>query len=66
MKLNVNGEPHTHSGDGSVESLLKEIGANTAHTALMINGEVIPATAWASASLTENDEIEMLVFVGGG
>ena len=66
MKLNVNGEPHTHGGNGSVESLLKELGANTEHTALMINGEVIPATAWATASLTENDEIEMLVFVGGG
>lgn len=66
MKLMVNGEEHRHAGAGSVEALLDELGANKAHTALMINGEVVPADRWASARLQENDDIEMLVFVGGG
>jgi sulfur carrier protein len=66
MKLTVNGEPHKHQGHRSVDSLLKELGANQEHTALMINGEVIPSTGWNTTLLKENDVIEMLVFVGGG
>ena len=66
MKITVNGEIHEHQGNGSVNALLDELGANKAHTALMVNGNVIPAEDWTTATLNENDEIEMLVFVGGG
>ena len=66
MKLTVNGEPHEHQGNGTVDALLDELGANKAHTALMVNGEVIPLDRWAAETLNENDEVEMLVFVGGG
>lgn len=66
MKLTVNGEAHEHAGDGTIDALLEELGANKAHTALMVNGEVIPAENWTSTTVKENDEIEMLVFVGGG
>ncbi|MEN7973506.1 MAG: sulfur carrier protein ThiS [Verrucomicrobiota bacterium] len=66
MKLTVNGEPHEHQGNGSVDALLEELGANKAHTALMINGSVVPSSNWETATLNENDEVEMLVFVGGG
>ena len=66
MKLNVNGEPHEHQGGGSIDALLEELGANQAHTALMLNGSVVPSDAWKTTTLNENDEVEMLVFVGGG
>ena len=66
MKLTVNGEAHEHMGSGTIDSLLEELGAVKAHTALMVNGEVIPSENWEAASIAENDEIEMLVFVGGG
>jgi thiamine biosynthesis protein ThiS len=66
MKITVNGEPHEHHGSGSINALLNELGAIKAHTALMINGNVVPSTDWESPALNENDEVEMLVFVGGG
>ena len=66
MKLIVNGEPHEHIGNGTIDALLEELGANKSHTALMVNGEVVPSNNWKTATLNENDEIEMLVFVGGG
>ncbi len=66
MKLTVNGESHEHQDGGSADALLDELGANKEHTALMVNGEVIPAKEWETTTLKENDEIEMLVFVGGG
>lgn len=66
MKLTVNGEQHDHQGDGTVDSLLNELDANKAHTALMINGSVVAADEWNVTALKENDEVEILVFVGGG
>ncbi|QBG48964.1 sulfur carrier protein ThiS [Verrucomicrobia bacterium S94] len=66
MKLTVNGEEHDHQGDGSIDALLEELGAKKEHTALMLNGTVIPSEDWNATTLKENDEIEMLVFVGGG
>jgi len=66
MKLIVNGETHEHQGNGSVDALLDELGAKKEHTALMLNGEVVPSKEWKITTLKENDEIEMLVFVGGG
>ncbi len=66
MKLTVNGDEHNHQGGGSIDALLDELGAKKEHTALMVNGAVVPSEAWNSTALKENDEIEMLVFVGGG
>ena len=66
MKLTVNGEPHEHHGDDTVDALLDELGANKEHTALMINGNVVSSNDWKTTTLNENDEVEMLVFVGGG
>ncbi len=66
MKLTVNGDAHEHQGNGNIDALLEELGANKAHTALMVNGEVVPGERWPSTPLKENDEVEMLVFVGGG
>ncbi len=66
MKLQVNGEPHEHQGNGTIDTLLEELGANKEHTALMVNGDVMPSIDWKTTALNENDEVEMLVFVGGG
>ena len=66
MKLTVNGEPHEHQGNGSIDALLGELDAKKEHTALMLNGNVLPAKDWETERLNENDEVEMLVFVGGG
>ncbi len=66
MKLTVNGDEHIHQGGGSIDALLKELGAKKEHTALMVNGTVVSSEDWNSTTLNENDEIEMLVFVGGG
>jgi sulfur carrier protein len=66
MKLTVNGETHEHHGTGTIDALLEELGANKAHTALMVNGNVVSSNDWKTTILNENDEVEMLVFVGGG
>jgi thiamine biosynthesis protein ThiS len=51
MKLTVNGAAHGHKGDGTIDALLEELGANKAHTALMVNGEVVPSEGWKTTTI---------------
>ncbi|MBT3380306.1 MAG: sulfur carrier protein ThiS [Lentisphaerae bacterium] len=66
MNLLVNGETVEHSGEGDLLSLLTEVGANPKLCAVMVNGSVVPRETWADTALSENDEIEILVFASGG
>lgn len=66
MQLTVNDELYEHSGDGSVLALLAELGANSEHTALTVNGEIVFSKDWKNFKLTDGDTIEVLTFVGGG
>jgi len=66
VKLTVNGEAHEHEGDGRLAALLAQVGSAPSRTAVMINGDVIPRSRWDFVRLAENDQIELLVFAGGG
>jgi len=66
MNIILNGEIHNHEGNKSINSLLDELKVNKNHTATMINGNVISKENWNNQIINENDEVEVLVFVGGG
>jgi sulfur carrier protein len=66
MKLTVNGRPHDHSGDGTLDALLKEIGANPLRVGILLNGEVVRNDARGAVRLCEGDIAEVITFVGGG
>jgi len=66
MKLKVNGEPVEFSGKPSVPALLALMGADASRTAVVLNGKVISSGDWETVELKEHDEVELLVFVGGG
>lgn len=66
MKLIVNGEAHIHNGHGTVAELLREFQAEPSRIALMINGDVVRKDRWESVTLSEGDQVEMLMFAGGG
>lgn len=66
MNLIVNGTPHQHQGDGTLLSLLQEMGAIPERVAVMVNDEVIPRANRTAVTLKENDRIEVLSFCGGG
>ncbi|MAW40641.1 MAG: thiamine biosynthesis protein ThiS [Kiritimatiellaceae bacterium] len=66
MQIILNGEPHPLEGDYTLLALLETHEVEKEHTALMLNGAVIPATSWHKHILKENDEVEIMVFVGGG
>lgn len=66
MHLLVNGKPHEHHGPGTIKSLLKELGADCEHVAIMINNDIINRHERNSVTLKAGDVIEVLTFAGGG
>ena len=65
MRVIVNGEVR-EVGDETLFALVEASGANPAHAAAALNGELVPLARWPETPLKENDEVEILVFVGGG
>ena len=76
MFLTVTGEKYEHRGDGTVSALLAELGATPEHTAVTVNGELVPSKhpvapkpgegGWENFKLNAGDTVEVLTFVGGG
>jgi len=66
VRLIVNGEPHTHRGDGRIGSLMEEIGVDPKAAAVMLNDDVITASCRDSIKLKDGDTVELIVFASGG
>ena len=66
MHLVVNGQPMTFDELLSVAELVVHLGYDRALVAVERNQEVVPRRTWDEAQLQDNDEIEVVTFVGGG
>lgn len=66
MHLVVNGQPMTFDELLSVAELVVQLGYDRALVAVERNQEVVPRRTWDEAQLQDNDEIEVVTFVGGG
>ncbi len=67
MTITVNGEARDTTAD-SVHALLHEVlgDAPAAGTAVAINGDVVPQSAWSHTSVGAGDAVEILTAVQGG
>ena len=66
MEIILNGDKQQIENQSTILLLLNSLKINKEHAALMINGNIIPSSNWDSHRLNENDEVEIMVFVGGG
>jgi sulfur carrier protein len=64
--LTVNGESLALEGAGDISSLLKQMGADPARVAIMVNDRVVARDGWSSVTLVDGDRLEVLIFAGGG
>jgi thiamine biosynthesis protein ThiS len=64
--LTVNGAPHEHRGDATIAALLAELGADPGRVAIMLNGRILRGADRDAVRLAAGDEVEVLVFAGGG
>ena len=66
MKLIVNGDAYTHSGNGALVSLLKEMGIDDRKVAVVVNENVVNRGKYGVLHLKDGDKIELLTLTAGG
>jgi thiamine biosynthesis protein ThiS len=66
MKIVVNGKEHEVADGLSVEALLVHLGVKREYTAVAVNREVTPKSAYAATLLREGDKVEIVRPMGGG
>jgi sulfur carrier protein len=66
LALSVNGAPHQHNGNGSLASLLRELGTGRQPVAVLVNDKVVNERSRNIYKLKAGDRIEVLTFAGGG
>ena len=66
MKVVVNGEPTLVADGLTVDALAASILDRPRGVAVAVNGEVVPKSAWASTSLRDHDQVEVVTARQGG
>ena len=66
MKVTVNGQAMDVAEGTSVEGLLTRLGVKREYTAVAVNREVTPKSAYASLTLHDGDRVEIVRPMGGG
>ena len=64
--ITLNGERKNVPEGASVADLLNTLGAESQNVAVVVNENIVRPDARASVLLQENDQVEILVFAGGG
>ena len=66
MKIRLNGEPYELAGPLSITALLTGLGIDPRRVAVEHNQIVVKRGAYESTRIEEQDEVEIVNFVGGG
>lgn len=66
MNVVVNGEPRRLDAGARVAHVVAALGADPTGSAVALNGEVVPRSAWQSCELSDGDRVEVLTAVQGG
>jgi sulfur carrier protein len=66
MTVTVNGRGNDVAPGTTVADLISQLGARPTGTAVAINGEVVPRSAWTHQRIADGDALEVLAAVQGG
>lgn len=66
MRVTVNGRSMDLAPETTVAGLIAQLGARPTGTAVAINGDVVPRSAWTSQTIADGDALEVLAAVQGG
>ncbi|MCK0069854.1 sulfur carrier protein ThiS [Kordiimonas sp. 5E331] len=66
MKITVNGDLKTVEDGVSVWDFLSGLGLDPKKVAVERNLEIVPKSTFADVSLEEDDQLEIVHFIGGG
>ncbi|MFH1836711.1 MAG: sulfur carrier protein ThiS [Candidatus Omnitrophota bacterium] len=66
MQLKINGKEQVIEKAGNLAELVESRGLDRGNIVVEHNHEIIPKDNWAGIRLKENDNVEIISFVGGG
>jgi len=66
MNVTLNGKPLQLDQIDTVAGLVQHLGYQDKRIAVERNGDIVPKSQHASTPIADNDEIEIVVAVGGG
>ena len=66
MNVQLNGEPRILAEGTTIGALIEELGLTSRRVAVELNRDVVERAQWPTTIVSENDEIEVVQFVGGG
>jgi thiamine biosynthesis protein ThiS len=66
MRITVNGREMEVADGLSVEALLTHLAVKREYTAVAVNREITPKSAYATVALREGDRVEIVRPMGGG
>ena len=66
INIQLNGDAYVIDGDASLITLIAMLKMKPTRIAVELNREVVPKANYASVTLREGDELELINFVGGG
>ena len=66
MHIVLNGEPKEIAAGLSVAELIEALGLPPERLAIEVNRRIIRRADWPSTTLVEDDQVEVVHFVGGG
>ena len=66
MQIHLNGSPKTITDSMTIARLLQELGGSAASVVVELNKTIIQPDYYAMTSLHDNDQVELIRFVGGG
>ena len=66
MEIFLNGAPHSVPESCTIAQLIDTLGYTGKRVAVERNGDIVPRSAHAQTNLAAQDQIEIVVAVGGG
>ncbi|NYT80633.1 sulfur carrier protein ThiS [Alcaligenaceae bacterium] len=66
MNVTLNGKPLQLDQIDTIAGLVQHLGYQDKRIAVERNGDIVPKSQHASTPIADNDEIEIVVAVGGG
>ncbi|UXS75259.1 sulfur carrier protein ThiS [Staphylococcus chromogenes] len=66
MNVEINGQFQLLNEGATVLDIIQQFGIESKRMVVELNGHVVKRSLWDKQSLSDNDRIEILEFVGGG
>jgi thiazole synthase len=66
LQITINGEKRDVPENLTITALIEHLSLSPERLAVERNREVVRRTAWPGITLEDNDQIEIIHFVGGG